>query len=92
MHEAEGMNFKLDFLKKPFTGKDVRRIQNPHKVYTIDEIINFIKMNRNISIDDQEDLIRIAKSTPVGALGDFKKNYVRILSQEKKKRKKKNGK
>lgn len=91
MHEAEGMNFKLDFLKKPFTGKDPRRIQNSYKVYTIEEIVNFIKSNKNLSIDDQKDLIKMAKSTPVGALGEFKKNYIRILSQEKKKRKK-NGK
>lgn len=84
MHEAEGMNFKVDFLKKPFTGKDQRRLKSTHRVYTVDEIIFHINNSLKLSIDEKQQLIKIAKSIPVGALGKFKEDHRKYLKNIKK--------
>lgn len=84
MHEAEGMNFKVDFLKKSFTGKDQKRLKSNHKVYTVDDIIFYINNSSKLSIDEKQQLIKIAKSIPVGVLGKFKEDHRKYLKNSKK--------
>lgn len=87
MHEAEGINFQLGFLKQPFTGKDERRLRKTYKSTTVDELIHFIK-SRNLSIDEQKHLIKIVRTIPAGVLPRFKENYRKYLSDSIKKEKK----
>jgi len=82
MHEAEGMNFKVDFLKKPFTGKDERRLKSTHKNYTVDEITQHINNSTKLSVDEKQKLIKIARSIPVGALGRFKEDHRKYLRKK----------
>lgn len=84
MHEAEGMNFKVDFLKKPLTGKDQKKIKSSYRTYTVDEIVYFINNSTKLSVDEKEKLIKIAKSIPVGALGKFKEDHRKYLRKNKK--------
>lgn len=84
MHEAEGMNFKVDFLKKPLTGKDSRKLKSNYKNYTVDEIIFYIKSLSRLSIDEKQYLIKIVKTIPVGVLGRFKEDYRKYLKKKTK--------
>lgn len=78
MHEAEGVNFSVGFIKKPDTGKDIRKLPNVRSNYeknlTYKDILEFIN-KLNIGKDSKNKLIKIAKSTPTGALSNFKFNY-----------------
>jgi hypothetical protein len=84
MHEAEGMNFKVDFLKKPLTGKDQKKLKPTYRTYTVDEIVYFINNSTKLSVDEKQKLIKIAKSIPVGALGKFKEDHRKYLKKNKK--------
>jgi hypothetical protein len=81
MHEAEGVNFSVGFIKKPDTGKDNRRIASPRSNYeniTIDDILKFID-KLNIGKESKNKLIKIAKKIPNGSLSNFKFNYRNYL-------------
>lgn len=85
MHEAEGLNFKLDFLKKPDTGKDIRRIPNPRSNYdkniTMDDVVKFIN-KLHIGKESKEKLLKIVKTIPAGSLSNFKFNYRNYLKKK----------
>jgi hypothetical protein len=84
MHDAEGINFKVGPLQKPFVGKDSRRIStslgpkydNP----SISDIVIFIN-GLNLDLGSKEKLIRSAKSIPHGSLANFRSNYKNYLKR-----------
>jgi hypothetical protein len=84
MHEAEGINFKVDFIKKPLSGKDSRRLStsmgpkydNP----SISDVIAFVN-KLNIEPDAKERLATIARGLPHGSLGNFRLNYRNYLKR-----------
>lgn len=82
MHEAEGVNFSVGFIKKPDTGKDIRKLPNVRSNYeknlTFNDIVNFIN-NLNIGKESKDKLIKIAKKIPSGSLSNFKFNYRNYL-------------
>lgn len=81
MSEAEGINFSVGPLKKPDTGKDIRKIPNPRSNYqnlTLNDVLEFIS-NLHVGKEAKEKLIKIAKKMPAGSLSNFKFNYRNYL-------------
>jgi len=82
MHEAEGLNFSLGFIKPHDTGKDIRKLANSRSVYeknlTINDIFVFIE-NLSIGKDSKKTLKKIAAKIPNGSLSNFKFNYRNYL-------------
>lgn len=81
MHEAEGVNFSVNFIKKPDSGKDIRKIASPRANYeniTINDVLKFID-GLNIGKESKDKLIKIAKKMPNGSLSNFKFNYRNYL-------------
>ena len=82
MHDAEGINFSVGFIKKPDTGKDIRKLPNSRSNYeknlTIEDVIQCIN-KLNIGKESKNKLIKIAKKTPSGSLSNFKFNYRNYL-------------
>lgn len=83
MHDAEGINFSVGFIKNTDSGKDDRKIKCPRSNYqnlTIKDILEFID-NLHVAKQDKDKLIKIAKKTPNGSLGNFKFNYRNYLKK-----------
>jgi hypothetical protein len=84
MHDAEGINFSVGFIKKPDSGKDIRKLPNGRATYeniTINDVNRFIN-NLNISKESKEKLKKIAKKMPHGSLSNFKYNYRNYLKNK----------
>lgn len=84
MNEAEGINFKVGFIKQPLTGKDSRKIPTSlgprHDNPSISDILDFI--NRlNLEPESKKKLSDIAKSIPHGSLANFRANYRNYLKR-----------
>jgi len=81
MSNAENINFSVGAMKKPDTGKDIRRIPNPRSNYqntTLDDVLKFIN-NLHIGKESREKLTKVAKKIPAGSLSNFKFNYRNYL-------------
>jgi hypothetical protein len=81
MHEAEGVNFKVGFIRPPIPGKESRRIPSSNESMnnpSIQDVLNFIN-NLNISADDKKTLSKMAKSMPFGSLKNIILNYRNYL-------------
>lgn len=84
MHEAEGVNFSVGFIKSPIAGKDIRRIQStnsPKDSPSFADVLNFID-RLNISAEDKERLVKTAKKIPFGSLRNFVSNYRNYLKRD----------
>lgn len=81
MHDAEGINFSVGFIKKPDTGKDIRKLPNGRSTYqnvAISDVVRFIN-GLNISKESKSKLIKIAQKMPHGSLSNFQYNYRNYL-------------
>lgn len=84
MQDAEGINFKVGPLKKPFVGKESRRISSSmgpkYDNPSISDIMGFID-RLNLDSETREKLAELARSLPHGALNNFRSNYRTYLKR-----------
>lgn len=82
MHDAEGLNFKVGAAQEKDSGKKIvpppgLRYNNP----TLGDILSFIE-GLPLTKGDKESLAKAARSTPHGALFNFRKNYMSYIRRE----------
>lgn len=80
MNEASNFNFNIEIMRDSEVGKPLRKMpKQPRNTFiTVDKVINWIR-SKGFPPEKEEKLIKVAKSTPHGALYNFVNNYKRFV-------------